>query len=61
MLVDPNRESKFAAKYLGPYTVVKHNKRGLYSLRDNTMVILGIGVFLVDQLKLISVVLVLLI
>jgi hypothetical protein len=53
MLIDPRRTSKFEAKYIGPYTVVRRTRSGNYSLRDATGELLDRHTP-PDQLKLVS-------
>ena len=53
MLNDPDRENKFAPKYIGPYTVTYRTRNGNYQLKDGTGFILDRRAP-PDQLKLVS-------
>jgi ABC-type uncharacterized transport system permease subunit len=53
MVRDPNRQNKFEAKYIGPYTVLRRARNGAYVLKDNTGDLFDRHVT-ADQLKLIS-------
>ncbi|KAF9343266.1 hypothetical protein BGX34_007006, partial [Mortierella sp. NVP85] len=51
MAIDPIRNNKLDPKYEGPYTVVKHDRNGSYTLRDATGDILN-RKYVASQLKL---------
>jgi RNase H-like domain found in reverse transcriptase/Reverse transcriptase (RNA-dependent DNA polymerase)/Integrase zinc binding domain/Integrase core domain/Chromo (CHRromatin Organisation MOdifier) domain/Retrotransposon gag protein/Zinc knuckle len=53
MLRDPTASSKFDARYVGPYTVVRRARNGAYVLRDVTGDVLDRHVP-IDQLKVVS-------